>query len=170
MKDKLYLIKNQISKTFTKESENFQKNFSNFKAIRMNVVKKTEIEDDGDSDRLLNDGKLDQQRFKVDDGQIKYLHDVSEFRKNKMENIYTKTLYVKKITDDINHITKKQEVQIEKIADNFDPVVHNAKDTFVNLLQASSEDKNFKTNNCYITMIISLGLFFMMLVMINWNR
>jgi hypothetical protein len=169
MKDKLNLIKNQITKTFNREFENFQKNFSNFKSIRMSMIKKTEIEEDADSDRLLNEIG-DQKRFKVDDGQIKYLHDVSEFRKNKMENIYTKTLYVKKITDDINHITKKQEVQIEKIADNVEPVVYNAKDTFVSLLQASAEDKNFKSNNCFITMIISFGLFFLLLVMINWNR
>ncbi len=170
MKDKLNLIRQQITKTFQREFEIFQKNGSNFKSIKSTLIKKTEIEDDSDNDRLLNDTTRDQQRFKVDEGQIKYLHNVAEFRKNKMENIYTNTLYVKKITDDINQITKKQERQIEKIADNVEPIVHNAKDTFVSLLQASTEDKNFKVNNCYITMIISLGLFFFLLILINWTR
>jgi t-SNARE complex subunit (syntaxin) len=77
---------------------------------------------------------------------------------------------VQKITDEINLLTHQQDKKIEKIDDNVEPVLLNAKETFKKLLETSNEDKNFKTNNCCIILIIIFAVFFMILVLIQLNK
>jgi t-SNARE complex subunit (syntaxin) len=169
-KDKLNLIKGQMCKTLDKEIENFNKNAANFNTVKTNLSRKTEVDYNEGNSLLADNQDEDSQKYKVSDGQIKYYDDISKYRKGQIENIYSKVLMVQKITDEINLLTHQQDKKIEKIDDNVEPVLLNAKETFKKLLETSNEDKNFKTNNCCIILIIIFAVFFMILVLIQLNR
>ncbi len=160
-----------MCKTIDKEIENFNKNASTLLNLKSSLSKKTDI-DYSEDNNLLVDRSEDQSdsKYKVGNTQIKYYDDISKYRKGQIENIYSKVLMVQKITDEINLLTHQQDKKIEKIDDNIEPVLLNAKGTFKKLLEASNEEKNFKNNNCCIIFIIILAVFFLVLVLININR
>jgi len=170
MKDKLFLIKQQMNKTIDKEVENFHKNLTTFQNIKTSLSKTNEKEFT-ETNELINDkNDEDLQKFKVSDKQIKYMEDISNYRKNKYEHFYTQTLMVQKITNDINQLTHHQDKKIEQIGDNIVPILTNSKETFKKLLETSNNDQKFKSNNCWIIAIIVFGLFFLLLITINFNR
>lgn len=170
MKDKLTLIKQQINKTLDKEIESYNKNTTNFQTIKANLTKKGEM--DNESNEYLNDPTQDEecQKFKVSNKDIKYMEDISSYRKTKFEQFYSDTLKIKKITDDINYLTHEQDKKIMSIDDNIEPVLINAKDTFKKLLQTSNESKAFKNNNCCIMALIIFAIFFLLMISINLGR
>ena len=98
------------------------------------------------------------------------MEDIANYRNAKFQNIYEQTLYVKKVTEDINLLTNSQHKKIEKIEENVDNVFHNAKETLSTLIKTSKEEKIFRDNKCCIIMLISLALFFLILIMLNMNR
>jgi hypothetical protein len=175
MKDKLNLLKQQINRTVEKEVYNFNKNLSNFQTIKSSLAKKSETEyneynEMNERNELLNTNDEEFQKFKVSDKQIKYMEDISNYRKDKFENIYSQTLMVQKITNDISKLTHQQDKKIEKIGDDIVPVLINAKETYKKLLETSIRDQKFKSNNCCIIAIIVFAIFFLLLIFINLNR
>ncbi len=169
LKDKLTLIKGQMCKTLDKEIENFNKNAAMLINLKNNLTKKQEY-DYNEGNSLLSDCNADDTRYKVCNNQIKYFDDISKYRKGQIENIYSKVLMVQKITDEINSLTHQQDKKLEKIDDNIEPVMMNAKGTFKALLEAQAEDKKFKNNNCCIILMIILAVLFLLMVIINMNR
>jgi hypothetical protein len=159
-----------MCKTLDKEIENFNKNASTYNQVKTNLSKKTEVDYNEGNSLLSNAQEEDAQKYKVSDGQIKYYDDISKYRKGQIENIYSKVLMVQKITDEINLLTHQQDKKIEKIDDNIEPVLLNAKETFKKLLETSAEDKNFKTNNCCIILIVIFAVFFMILILIHMSK
>lgn len=170
LKDKVNLIKGQMCKTLDKEIENFNKNAALLLNLKNNLTKKTEY-DYNEGNSLLSDSNADDSgKYKVSNNQIKYFDDISKYRKGQIENIYSKVLMVQKITDEINSLTHQQDKKIEKIDDNVEPVLINAKGAFKKLLEASAEDKKFKNNNCCIIFMIILAILFLLMVLLNMNR
>jgi t-SNARE complex subunit (syntaxin) len=113
-------------------------------------------------------GLLEDQQFKV--AEVRHMEEIAEYRKGKLENIQQQTYYVGKITKDINLLTTHQHGKVEKIHDNLDDVVHHVQETFNSLLKTSKEERNFKDNKCCVILLITLALFFLILIMLNMNR
>jgi t-SNARE complex subunit (syntaxin) len=124
--------------------------------------------DFSESNNLLDEGDSEEQQFKVKD--IKYYEDIANYRNAKLENIREQTFYVGKISKDIHLMTQDQHKKVEKLDDNLDNVLHNAKETFNSLLKTSKEERNFRDNKCCVILLISLALFFLILIMLNMNR
>lgn len=158
-----------MSRSLEKEIANFNKIHSNFNVMKINIAHKNESEYN-ESNGLLknNNDDEDNQMYKVNDKKIKYMEDISKYRKEKLQNFYEQGLYIKKITDDILHITKDQDKKFETIDDNVENVVHNAKETYKTLLTTSKEEKSFKDNKCWIMLFVIVAFFFLILVVLNW--
>ena len=155
-KDNLVLMKQMFLKNTEKESfilENIRKRFADFK----NNQKKSFISEHEDNNSLLQDDS-DSQDFKVCSTQIKYLNDVADYRNRK---------FVENITKDINMLTKVQSQKLETIDDNIVTVKDNAQASYRTVLKTSNEDKKFKENKCWIMLLISFALFFMLLIFLN---
>lgn len=161
-----------MTKSLEKEIDNFNKNCSSFHAIKMNQTKKTEIDFNENSNLLggNNDDLEMNQQFKVSEKKIKYMEEIADYRNQKFRHINEQVHYIQKLSVDINEITKDQHKKIERIDDNVESVLHNAKETFKTLLTTSKAEKDFKENKCCIVLLISIALLFLFLLMIHMNR
>jgi t-SNARE complex subunit (syntaxin) len=102
--------------------------------------------------------------------EFKYYEDIVNHRNNKLERFREHAFYIGKISKDINSMTQEQHNKIERIDDNLGDVLYNAKETFNSLLKTSKEESNFRNNKCCVILLISLALFFLILIMLNMNR
>ncbi len=160
------MIKQQLIKTLQKEIENFNKINSNYTSLKNNSNNAELPPEEGE--KLIEEDESVNQQYKV--GSIKLIDDIANYRNAKYQNIYQETLYLKKVTNDINIITNQQHSKIEKIDENIDTVLHNSKESHNILLKTAKEEKLFRENKCCIILLISLALFFLLLIMLNMNR
>ncbi len=163
------LAKGLMCKTVDKEVESFNQNASNFHTLKLNMVKKIDS-DFCEANNSLDNEEEETLKYKVSEKQIKHHEHIAKQRKEQYESLYSKCLMVQKITNDINFLTHSQDKKIEKIDDNVEPVLLNAKDTFKKLLETSTEEKNFKNNNCCLLLIVILSVFLLLLIFLNYNR
>jgi hypothetical protein len=165
-KDRLTLIKQHLTKLLQKEIDNCNKINSNYISLKSNSNTTEHLPEEGE--KFIDEDESLNQQYKA--GSIKLIDDIANYRNAKYQNIYQETLYLKKVTNDLNLITNQQHEKIEKIDENIDTVLHNAKESHNILIKTAKEEKIFRENKCCIILLISLALFLLILLMLNMNR
>ena len=127
--------------------------------------------DFGESNNLIDNVNFDEeQQFKVSKSNIKYLNDIAEMRNGKIKSIYEQTLHAKKLTNDIQELTKMQDEKIGSIHNNIEDVVYNSKETYKNLLKTSDDEKAAKDNKCWLIALGIVGITFLIIILIHMGR
>jgi hypothetical protein len=125
---------------------------------------------DFDDDRPLKqstEAAEEEQLYKV--GSIR-MGEIAEYRNHKYVAIQQDAVLLNKITNDIWQLTTSQQTTIEKIHDHVGDVVFNVKDTMNILTKTALQERNLKDNKCCVVLLISLSLFFLIIIMLNMNR
>lgn len=175
-RDKLTLFKQHMIQRFNKESDEFKRISNRFETFK-NELKAQQAaqkaEPGEESGRLIasqDDDQEQEQQYKVSNSKIQHMADMAAYKNEKTQQIYQNTLYLQKISKDINEITVRADTKVESLIDNIDKTKHNSEETIKTLINIYKDQKDFLDNKCCIGFLISLALLALLVVISNMYR
>ena len=108
--------------------------------------------------------------YKVKASDIKFFHDISEMRNEKIKYIKEQITYVDKLSSDAFTLTKNSDEKINTIFNNIDHTVHVQKESHEVIKKTVFEHEKQKDNKCCILIILMISIIGLILVGFGSNK
>lgn len=147
-----------IKKKFDDLKNNFNSN-NNHHTIGLDGNKHTGVENAG----LLQE----YEQYKVDKKDIKFMHDISKHRTDKMRHINEQIHLVDKCSKDMAFLTNKADQQISNLVDNVDSAHQEQKEAHTLIVKTNEEEIAYKNNKCCVVLLLITSVLFLLVLYVN---
>lgn len=137
---------------------------TNIVPSHLSQVQEKELEQEQEIKDDENELLTSYDEYKVKASDIKFFHDISEMRKEKIKYIKEQITYVDKLSSDAFTLTKNSDEKINTIINNIDHTVQVQKESHEIIKKTVFEHDKQKDNKCCILIILMISIIGLILV------